>query len=282
MQRPRVLLPCRVALAACAAVALAAVAPHAAAADAPPPAAETESIESLTQRAQTEFKAGFFEESARLYLRAWRKSDKPSHVYNAARAYDEAGNTSEALNLYRLYVKTAQETDGTAQAQARIRQLEAVQAVHPAPARPPEPPVRTDDDLSPSRPAAGATSSRAKAVADSAPAPDDGVTRAQAWWVTGAAVAVLAGGTAMYVTGTAAADDANRMPRATSAEDASYRSAYRSATSRWQAGTALIGVGVLGAAVAVWLHVQVPASTQTTLAPLFTSQSVGLAWAGRW
>ena len=92
-------------------------------------------------------------------------------------------------------------------------------------------------------------------------------------------MAVLAGGTAMYVTGTAAADDANRMPRATSAEDASYRSAYRSATSRWQAGTALIGVGVLGAAVAVWLHVQVPASTQTTLAPLFTSQSVGLAWA---
>ena len=84
--------------------------------------------EALAAEAQAEFKAGAFDQAARLYMQAYGKSGKASVVYNAARAYEEAGNVGEAIALFRLYLSLSPDADGVVDARARIQKLEALRA----------------------------------------------------------------------------------------------------------------------------------------------------------
>ena len=230
----------------------------------PEPAAQ--SPEALLVRAQDECSHGAFDACSRLYLLAYDKSAKASFVYLAARAQEDGGHAAEALRLYRHYIDVATTTDATAPAEARIRQIEAALAAAPSPA------------------GAGTTAAAApnKAEEPAAPTPSSGVTRTEAWLVSGAALAAVGAGALVFRSGTQAASRANAMNHETEAEDALYRSAYRGATARWQAGTALTGVGILGVAVSLWLHLQVPKAPVVALRPTAWPGGGGIACAATW
>jgi len=66
--------------------------------------------------AKAAFKAGKFEEAARKYMEAYGLVQKPTLVFNAARAYEEAGRLEEALPLFRLYLNVDKGTDDNASA----------------------------------------------------------------------------------------------------------------------------------------------------------------------
>lgn len=229
------------------------------------PEPASQSPEALSQRAQDECDRGAFDACCRLYLLAYDKSAKASLVYLAARAQEDGGHAAEALRLYRHYVDVATVTDGTAQAQARIRQLEVAVAALPCPAT-------------------GETADEGAKKAEEAPAPVPTwtVTRTEAWLVSAAALAAITSGVLIFRSGTQAASTANAMTHESEAEEARYRTAYRGATARWQAGTALTGVGIVGAAVAVWMHLQVPRAPSLALTPVVWPHGGGLACATTW
>lgn len=112
-------------LAAWLALATATVHLPAAQADAPPDEAELRQAEALATEAKVFFKAKLYEKAALRFMEAYAISKRPSLMYNAARAYEEAGVLREAHALFQEYRKLPTVDDaGRKDADARIARLE--------------------------------------------------------------------------------------------------------------------------------------------------------------
>lgn len=84
---------------------------------------ELTEAESLAKVAARHFRAGNFEVAATVFLDAYAASQKPAVLFNAARAYEESGQTENALRLFRLYLTVERDEQGLADARARIERL---------------------------------------------------------------------------------------------------------------------------------------------------------------
>lgn len=124
----------------------------------PPPVdkAEVRQAEVVAAQAKQAFRDGQFEYAARLFMKAYAISKQPALLYNAARAYEEAGKPGDATSLFRLYATVSDDPDGIADAWARIRRLEG----KGEPAGPdrgkPSSPERSKPDSVESKPASSA------------------------------------------------------------------------------------------------------------------------------
>lgn len=112
-----------VALVACAALGLAA---------APARAADPASVrraEAIATEAKFLFKQKAYEEAAARFFEAYTLVNKPALLFNAARAYEEAGNIDRAAALFRAYIELdGVGADGKAEASKRLAPLEKVLA----------------------------------------------------------------------------------------------------------------------------------------------------------
>lgn len=96
--------------------AVAAMAPQAA--TSAPKAEANADAEVLARTATEPFKLRQFERAAQLFVKAYGKSRKTALMFNAARAYEEAGKLGDLAALFRLYWSIADDPDGIAEARS--------------------------------------------------------------------------------------------------------------------------------------------------------------------
>lgn len=73
----------------------------------------------LANQAKGKYAAGAFEAAAGLFMAAYGKVPEPTLLFNAARAYQQAGRPREALPLFQLYLSLNQDADADSQAGRR-------------------------------------------------------------------------------------------------------------------------------------------------------------------
>lgn len=243
--------------------------------------AALDDAEDLAARAQAEFKAGAFEQAARMYMKAYGKSGKPSVVYNAARAYEEAGNLGEAVALFRLYLSLDPDADGVMDARARLQKLEALR-VGKAPVAP---------DAA-ATPAPGTVTAPPVASMPAAPGEPSGVVRASGepppagsgvpWAVAGGSAAVAVAGAVLMFQGAADSEAAKGLTVHSKADYAAYETAHDAASTRWAVGAGLAVAGVVGAGVGVWLLLRPSKPAAQAVVPIAVPGGAGLAWSRSW
>lgn len=208
--------------------------------------------EALALQAKDKFRAKKFEEAAKLFMQAYAKDPQPPLVFNAARAYQEAGMNGEAAGLFRLYLTIAKDDAGIAKAKEHLAALkDAGGDAAPADAKPGD-----------AKPGDGASSDKPQVHGSSAPTAGvakDGPAAWPRWVVTAAGVACAATGVALVVLGSNESKDAAGMKIATDADIKAYNSKFDSAERTWTAGVALSAVGVGLGAWATWMHLSAPA-----------------------
>ncbi len=102
--------------------------------------------ESLVAQAKERYQAGDFEHCAQLYMKAYGEVQRPAPVFNAARAYEQAGLWAEAKPLFELYLQIDRGEDadslaGHADAQRHLDAVNAKIAADAAAHNAPPPPV---------------------------------------------------------------------------------------------------------------------------------------------
>ncbi len=86
---------------------------------------EAAKAEATALDAKFKFKAGKYDAAAPLFLQAFALSRKPALLYNAARAYEEAGKHAEARVAFEQYLSQPDLTDGGRKdANTHIQQLD--------------------------------------------------------------------------------------------------------------------------------------------------------------
>lgn len=196
--------------------------------------------EATAQQAADHFRAGDFDVAARLFMDAYAKSHRPDAVFNAARAYQNAGKNGDAAGLFRLYISLTDDAAGILEARKHLEALEAGAPPPPAKTQPGSPPVRP-------------------MVAASAEAHP---SRLGAALTTGGAVVALAGGVALLLVGKSDSHQANVDARRTGDAQA-YDSAYGTAQAEWWAGAVLTGAGAVLSGVSIYLW-NAPVRVQAT------------------
>lgn len=176
--------------------------------------------EVVATQAKEQFKAGKFEVAARLFMQAYAKSHSPALVYNAARAYEEAGKKGDAISLFKLYSTLSDDADGILDARQRIAKLEA-----------PEPVIHVAEPVLVAKPV----------VVQAAPLPEP--SRTASWAASGGALVALGVGVALM------ADGAKGTQQYTGTD----RSSYDSARTKWFVGIGCIGAGAALGGVAAYL-----------------------------
>ena len=150
--RPRAHLPARAGLIAALASAL--IAPPAIAKPAdgkPPPPSEDARAQAkeLSARAQAHFDLGEYEQAIADFKEAYRLFPSPGLLYNLGQAHRLKGDCTEALTMYRNYLRLAPETPHRAVVEKHITDMEACERAHkeasePATLPPPDaPPAET-------------------------------------------------------------------------------------------------------------------------------------------
>lgn len=251
--------------------------------------AEARQAEVVAAQAKQAFKDRQFEYAARLFMKAYAISKEPALVFNAARAYEEAGKSGDACSLFRLYATISDDPDGIADAWARIKRLEgkgepaAPAAEKPAMAKSsePKPPVAEKPPMAkPSEPkpaesgpvGGGAVQSKpmeaqpvhpqlpdAKQVVPLetvAAKPSPAVDRTWAWAATGGAAVLMGGGAALAWLGAQKTREANQLPLHSQGDIAAYNSTFDRAELLTNAGISLLAVGVVTGGAAAWLHLR--------------------------
>jgi hypothetical protein len=84
----------------------------------------------LVAEAKTHMQAGEYEQAAKIYMQAYGLAQRPAIVFNAARAYEQAGLWQEAKPLFELYLQIDSGSDldsvtGRADAQKRLDAVNA-------------------------------------------------------------------------------------------------------------------------------------------------------------
>lgn len=286
-------------LAMAAALALAPAWPGAALAAKPSPQQEAEE---LASRAKAAFKAGQFEQAAKDFMAAYGRSKNAALVFNAARAYQEAGRLSDAAVLFRLYLSISDDADGMRDAQARLEAIDAAlragaePKARPEPAReaaalptaatptspgppPPAPSPVAADPAAATPPGAAAARSAAQAApaleARAAAAP----TPAVVWWLGVPGTLALGSGVALLILGQNGSEAANQRSITSAGDIDAYHSAYGRARDQWQAGAVLAGAGAVAVGASLWLAVRAPRA-RVAVAP--ANNGLGVAVAGWW
>ncbi|MBI5608995.1 MAG: hypothetical protein HY902_08945 [Deltaproteobacteria bacterium] len=254
-----------------------------------PRAEATVDAEVLARTATELFRLKQFERAAQLFMQAYAKSHKPALVFNAARAFQEAGKFGDAAGLFRLYLTISSDPEGIADAKARLQECESQAAAPPpppppavptapppapAPAQPPPPPAAPP----PPAPAAAAPAPArppAKVVKTSArPAPP---SQMWAWVATGAAAAVAVGGASMLAIGANDANAANADRYPGPDGPARYEERFEAAQGKWNVGAGLTAVAVASAGVATWLWLRSPEPATSSADAARAAEAV--AWA---
>ena len=202
----------------------------------------TEAAEELALQARARFQAKDFVEAAKLFMQAYGKDPKPALVFNAARAYEEAGMYGDAAGLFRLFVSISQDAEGTAKAKERLAAMEAKSAPAAAAAK--------------ADPKASAPIGVRESAMPQSSAAEPAWPR---WAVTGSAAAFVVGGVALMAVARADSYAAAALPTRNDGEIATYNSRFDSAEQLWGAG---VGVTVVGAGLgawATWMHLRAPA-----------------------
>ena len=109
---------------------------------------DTERAEAKVIEAKAFFKSALYPQAATSYLQAFAISRKPATLFNAARAYEDAGRLREALPLFHLYLSVnrhdvAESRAGRTDAETHLADIEARLKAAEAQATPipPTPPV---------------------------------------------------------------------------------------------------------------------------------------------
>lgn len=116
---------------------------------------EEKRAEAHVAHAKERYQAGDYEQAAQLYMQAYGEVQNPAPVYNAARAYQQAGLWAEAKPLFELYLQIdrgddADSVTGRADAQKHLALVNAKIAEEKArKAAPPPVKVATPDPLPP-------------------------------------------------------------------------------------------------------------------------------------
>ncbi|MFZ4580096.1 MAG: hypothetical protein ACOYOB_17055 [Myxococcota bacterium] len=193
------------------------------------PAAAVAEAEAFATRAKELFKARDFQRSAKMFMQAYALSHEPALVYNAARAYEEAGMAGDAASLFRLYISLTDDADGILEARERVKRLEGktpTPAGTPATALPSEPTQVTASALEPTPP------------------------NWPLWAVAGGAGVTVTAGVVLLFVGKTGTDDANA--RLTNDRKA-YNDAFDTAQAQWWSGAGLTGLGVGLSGLATWM-----------------------------
>lgn len=79
--------------------------------------------ESVAETAARRFKEGDFELAAKLFDRAYELAKKPTLLFNAGRAYEQAGQREAAVARYEAYVQVETDPGGREEAKLRAARL---------------------------------------------------------------------------------------------------------------------------------------------------------------
>lgn len=196
------------------------------------PADAQPAAEQYAARAVERFKAKDFDAAAKLFMQAYAHDAKAALVFNAARAYEEAGKTGDAASLFRLYITISQDADGIVDARTRLKALEGPRAQPIAPV-----------------PAVALAAAPTPHESNNEPAP-------LRWPVTIAAGAAVAGGVVLFLVARNASLAANELHVRSPADVQTYNDRFDHAERRqgWAVATTAVGAGF--AVWATWLHLQ--------------------------
>jgi len=250
----------------------------------------------LATQARSHYRDKDFAGAADLFMKAYAQIPEPTLLFNAARAYENAGKLREAVPLFRLYLSVNRQDDDESRAGrkdaethlADIERLLRAEETLPAPGslRPVDAPAEPPPEPQPSRsqpavaqppeagPPAGAAVYR--------PGLFERVQPRQAGWSAQRKTAVAAGalGAALLIAGSvvgiaAASDldfvDENRLvgngltlhPTVTQREaDAAF--AAHASRKAWSGGLIGLGAAAVGAGVVLWLSEPARAAHVTT------------------
>jgi tetratricopeptide (TPR) repeat protein len=112
-------------------------------------------VERYAKQAETKYREGDYRASAELLLRAYELKPIPKLLYNAARAYDKAGDLNEAMRFYRRYLDASNTDADLVRKSARaLDRLRASIPPPPAPAPAPPPVVQPPAPATPVAPPA--------------------------------------------------------------------------------------------------------------------------------
>lgn len=241
--------------------------------------------EALAQKATAFFKGGLFERAADLYMQAFALSQLPLMVYNAARAYEEAGKLREAKALFAHFLRLPGGAPDVRTEAARRRMAldSAIEApgalpVKPAPTQPEPPRAKAAPGRTPARPAPAAPQPTVEVPAPSPPFP--------VWQAVSAGVAGAAA-VGCYLVAAQRVAEARALFVTTEADKQAYL-ALADESASWQA--AAIGLGVAAGALAVWTVVELArrpgsgkaarggAARTSRCAPTVHEGGAGVAW----
>ncbi len=214
--------------------------------------ASSSDAEAYAERATERFKAKDFEVAAKLFMQAYARSHVPALVFNAARAYEEAGKPGDAASLFKLYITISDDADGIVNARERIKRLAA---------KPEDKPPQSREVAQP-QPIAGKPSAakppamlEAQAPPSDKPAPPDNTL---AWAATGTAAVAVVGGAVLMAVGASNSAAANDLQVRDEAGLKNYGALYDRAELQWKAGIGGFAIGAVLGGWAAWLHLRRP------------------------
>ena len=229
--------------------------------------------------AKAYFKQGLFLEAAEKFMEAFAISRKADTMYNAARAYEQAGSKRQALALFRQYLDLPDSSeDGKADARARIAKLEAEPAAadrtepsKPA-AEPVAEPVKTDPVGSGSGPSGPIPETPiVTKVTPTVGSRVDGLT--VVLWASGSLLALV--GAAAWSSGVTRAQEANAMDFSVLNAKARYNTAYDEARGGQVFGIVLTALGTAALGYGTYRFLRTP--SRPVAVPLPPSKPVAAA-----
>ncbi len=229
---------------------------------------DLERAEAKAMEAKFKFKAGEHEAAARLFLEAFAISRRPALVFNAARAFEDAGRLREAKAAFEQYLTLAGVSEGgRAEARSHIETLTtridaATRAAKAEPAAAaPQPPLTTGTPAMAASPAMAvspaattpATSTTPVATTAAKTARTGPVSNGDKTWLNwglfggGSGLALL--GVLTYAGAVQKAEAANTMDFAKPGAKVSYSAAFDAAESSRDGA---VFIGLVGAGLAAW------------------------------
>lgn len=240
--------------------------------------ADLRKAEAKAIEAKAYFKQGLFLEAAEKFMEAFAISRKADTMFNAARAYEEAGAKKQALALFLQYLDLPDASEeGKAAARAKIAELQAAASAEPTETAPtaPAPPVAP-----PAESRAPAPSPAPVVSARKAPGREvDGL--GIVLWTSGAIVGLL--GVAAWSSAVQQAKDANAMDFGQPNAKSRYNTAFDEAKAGQSFGVVLTLVGAGAIGWGTWRYLRgttasKPAAPTVWVAPLPGGSAGGMAW----
>lgn len=193
----------------------------------PDAASSPSEAETLSKVAKERFAAKDFGVAADLFMQAFAKSHNPATLYNAARAYEEAGNKASATSTYKLYIALSTDEAGIRDAKDHMAKLEIPAPVVTSPV------IVTPTPAKVAKPTPMIVAKPATQVQD----------RTMAWLTTGGSVVLVGVGLSMMADGASGTQKYSGVNRAS----------FDSARTEWQMGLGFVCAGAILGGVSAYL-----------------------------